>query len=47
MEDYKTRIEEIRNNLYNSGGRCQCKDLIKLMLDNEDIRPDDVLSDIA
>lgn len=47
MEDYKIRIDEIRNNLYNGGGRGQCKDLIKIMLDNEDIRPDDVLSDIA
>ena len=47
MEDYNIRIDEIRNNLYNGGGRGQCKDLIKIMLDNEDIRPDDVLSDIA
>lgn len=47
MDDYKVRIESILNNLYAGGGRGQCKDLIKIMLDNEDILPDDVLSDIA
>lgn len=47
MEDYKSRIESILNNLYAGGGRGQCKDLLKFMLDNEDIHPDDVLSDIG
>lgn len=47
MKDYKIKIELIRNNLYNEGRRGQHKDLIKLMLDNEDIRSDDVLSDIT
>lgn len=47
MEDYKIRIESILNNLYTGGGRGLCKDLLKFMLDNEDINPDDVLSDIG
>lgn len=47
MEDYKIRIESILNNLYTGGGRGLCKDLLKFMLDNEDIHPDDVLSDIG
>lgn len=47
MEDYKVKIESIINNLYAGGGRGVCKDLLKFMLDNEDIHPDDVLDDIG
>ena len=47
MEDYKARIESILNNLYAGGGRGQCKNLLKLMIDNNDIYPEDVLDDIA
>ena len=47
MKDYKVRIESILNNLYAGGGRCQCKNLLKLMIDNNDIYPEDILDDIA
>jgi hypothetical protein len=47
MEDYKIRIESILNNLYTGGGRGLCKELLKLMLDSEDIHPEDVLNSIA
>ena len=47
MEDYKKKIDNICTELYTGGGRGQCKDLLKFMLDNEDIHPDDVLSDIG
>lgn len=47
MKDYKIKIDSILNNLYGGGGRGQAKDLLKFMLDNEDIHPEDVLSDIA
>jgi hypothetical protein len=47
MEDYKKKIDNICSELYTGGGRGQCKDLLKFMLDNEDIHPDDVLSNIA
>lgn len=47
MEDYKTKIEQVLNTLYSGGGRGQARDLLKFMLDNEDIHPEDVLSDIS
>ena len=47
MKDYKIKIDSILNNLYAGGGRGQAKDLLKFMLDNEDIHPEDVLSDIG
>lgn len=47
MKDYKIKINSILNNLYMGGGRGQAKDLLKLMLDNEDIHPEDILDDIS
>lgn len=47
MEDYKTKIDSILNILYSGGGRGQARDLLKFMLDNEDIHPEDVLNDIS
>jgi hypothetical protein len=47
MKDYKIKIDSILNNLYAGGGRGQAKDLLKFMLDNDDIHPEDVLSDIG
>ena len=47
MEDYKTKIDSILNSLYSGGGRGQARDLLKFMLDNEDIHPEDVLDDIS
>lgn len=47
MEDYQKKIDNICNELYVGGGRGQCKDLLKFMLDNEDIHPEDVLGDIS
>ena len=47
MEDYKTKIDSILNSLYSGGGRGQAIDLLKFMLDNEDIHPEDVLNDIS
>lgn len=47
MEDYQKKIDNICSELYIGGGRGQAKDLLKFMLDNEDIHPEDVLSNIA
>ena len=47
MENYKTKIDQTLNALYSGGGRGQARDLLKFMLDNEDIHPEDVLSDIS
>jgi len=47
MEDYKKKIDNICSELYTGAGRGQCKDLLKFMLDNEDIHPDDVLCNIG
>lgn len=47
MKDYNIKIDSILNNLYAGGGRGQAKDLLKFMLDNDDIHPEDVLSDIG
>jgi hypothetical protein len=47
MEDYKTKIGQVLNALYSGGGRGQARDLLKFMLDNEDIHPEDVLNDIS
>ena len=47
MEDYKTKIDQTLNALYSGGGRGQARDLLKIMLDNEDIHPEDVLNDIS
>ena len=47
MEEYQEKINTILNYLYRGGGRAQAKDLLLLMLDNEDIHPEDILSDIS
>lgn len=47
MTDYKEKIDTTLNALYSGGGRGQARDLLKFMLDNEDIHPEDVLSDIS
>lgn len=43
----ENKIEQILNALYSGGGRVQARDLLKFMLDNEDIHPEDVLENIA
>lgn len=47
MIDYKEKIDTTLNILYAGGGRVQARDLLKIMLDNEDIHPEDVLEGIA
>jgi len=47
MKDYKKKIDNICSELYTGGGRGQARDLLKFMLDNEVIHPDDVLCDIG
>ena len=47
MNNYKEKIDTTLHALYSGGGRGQARDLLKFMLDNEDIHPEDVLSDIA
>ena len=43
----ENRIEQILNALYKDGGRGQCKELLKVMLDNGDIYPEDILENIS
>lgn len=47
MEDYQKKIDNICNELYKGGGRGQCRDLIKIMLAEDYINPEDVLDAIA
>lgn len=47
IDYYKEKIDTTLNALYVGGGRGQAKDLLKIMLDNEDIHPEDVLNDIS
>jgi hypothetical protein len=47
MDYYKEKIDTTLHALYAGGGRGQARDLLKIMLDNEDIHPEDVLNDIA
>ena len=47
MIDYKEKIDTTLNALYTGGGRVQARDLLKIMLDNEDIHPEDVLNEIS
>ena len=47
MIEYQSKMDTISNELYRGGGRAQAKDLLLLMLDNEDIHPEDILSDIS
>lgn len=44
---YTNKINQILNILYAGGGRGQAKDLLKFMLDNEYIYPEDVLDNIS
>ena len=47
IDYYKEKIDTTLNALYTGGGRGQARDLLKIMLDNENIHPEDVLNDIS
>ena len=47
MKEYQEKINTTLNALYAGGGRGQARDLLKFMLDNEDIHPEDVLNNIT
>lgn len=47
MEDYQKKIDNIYSELYTDGGRGQCRDLIKIMLAEDYINPEDVLDAIG
>mgnify|MGYP003467403387 FL=1 len=47
MENYQKKIDNICSELYTGGGRGQCRDLIKIMLAEDYINPDDALDAIA
>jgi hypothetical protein len=47
MIEYQSKMDTISNELYRGGGRYQAKELLKFMLDNENIQPEDILNNIA
>ena len=44
---YQERIDDIIRNLYVGGGKPQCKDILKHMIDNDDIDAEDILDNIS